>query len=217
MSTQSQQAHRGRELVGASAICVAVILGGLDVPAAAGGGVWWCTASRGSQRHTRTVTRHCEGGHGRGSSSIDLGRWSVDRVRESRAGRVTDDRVPHRSRLGRHDRAVARSLDATFRRHDHARHQFRWLCRRRSDPTRLDLFETTTTTSAGTSIVSSFPSAEVRRTRGSWCRPRRGRGRPVTTWSSPIRRPCRAAVRSWRSPTRPTARPTASPRSPSST
>ena len=203
-------------VIGASAICLAAGARRTRALPVAAGGVHRCDLARAACPSVSPATARALTAEGGRPSISGDGRWIVFEGRA--AGRVTGDRVSHRPR-----RRARRSSCRTFpRRCDRAT---------RSRPSSAPMVvssssrpsspstcsATTTTTSAGTSIASSSPSAAVRPTRGSWCRPRREPGRPVTTSSSPIRRPCRAAARWWRSPTRPRARLTASPRSPSST
>ena len=215
MSTKSHQAHRGRR----SRRRVRDLPGRAARRARAARQPPVVHRRRHSRGAVRSVSpadaRAFTAEGGRPSISGD-GRWIVFEGRAPDG--IADDRVSHRPLDGRDDRAVARSrrrCDPATRSRPSSAPTVASSSSRPSSPSTCSA--TTTTTSAGTSIASSSPNAAVRPTCGSWCRRRREPERPVTTWSSPIRRPCRAAARSWRSPTRPKTRPTASPRSPSST
>ena len=77
------------------------------------------------------------GAHGRGRSSVDLGRRQMDRVRGSR--RRTGHGRPSIAPTASSGETIELSHvpdDAAIRRHDHARHQLRRLRRRRPDPAR---------------------------------------------------------------------------------
>ena len=200
------------------AICIAVVLGGLALPAAAAGGARrGYAAAPGSSVPSRLACQPPKRSRPRASvrRSRAMADGSCSRV-APRTGRGRPCIAPTAPQARRSScRTSPRRCDRATRSCRSSAPMGASSSSRPSSPSICSA--TTTTTSAGTSIASSSPSAEARPTRGSWSRPRRERGLPVTTSSSPIRRPCRAAERWWRSPTRPRARPTASPRSPSST
>ena len=108
MSTQSRRAHRGRRVIGASAMCLATVLGALALPVAA-----WCAASPRSERALPVVSPAYAPTRSRSRAVVRRSRataaGSCSRVAPRRTGHAR--RVPHRPHDRRDDRAVARSRD----------------------------------------------------------------------------------------------------------